>query len=264
VYRHRLDAKRAEQVERLDGEAACKLMESELAGVDFLPSDIRSLVNSPFFQGTYVAREVASDENPSTAGMETSLGMVSLWDGSMLTTFCITRFVFPASWYSMLHFRICLLACAGFVGLLWCRHIGGLFAAGCTAWGCGHVLAIAAGGFGLFKMRTLLWLVWVLLRNQDGDMKLRARLFGPAQKGPRGGELLGLALARAQHEAADLGFLSWICNLDTESPLRSIFRESGNFRTRLMHKSLVETSSTESKEALPQTSPLDFHDPRDI
>jgi len=238
----------AVKVERVDGEAASVLLASELQSVDLLPADLSSLVASPFYLGTFVARYEADG---------TSLAAISLWDSSRLTSFRLTHFIVPAGWYKNPQFRYSFFVVVALLFALWPWHIYELLSQGSYMWGVLHSLGLAFVGFVFWKLRPGFRFLFAML-NAGGQPKIPARLCLPCQRGPRGAELVSSAVVHALGVAKGQGFVSWICNLDKESPLRAAIPGPGNFVTKFMHKWLDGSQGN-----LARLSTSCIHDPRD-
>eukprot|EP00930_Biecheleria_cincta_P099517 TRINITY_DN91143_c0_g1_i1.p1 TRINITY_DN91143_c0_g1~~TRINITY_DN91143_c0_g1_i1.p1 ORF type:complete len:418 (+),score=68.78 TRINITY_DN91143_c0_g1_i1:54-1307(+) len=235
------------EIKKIQGQDAFAMLDAELKGRDFAPADLQDVLRSDFYLGTYVA---------STGD---SFASVSLWDGSGVTTFWISRFLFPAEWYANLWFVVGLSGIGLTLTGAWIAHVFRLFAAGSTRWFLGYSFLTAAVALIVNKLRPMLAFVSIMIKNKDGNMKTRGRFFAVVERGPQGMECLKAAVAHGKQELRRLGFLAWICNLDVKNGTRGAFQADGNFVAKLMHKSFAP-----AKENLPHTSPDDFHDPRDI
>lgn len=244
------------RLKRLEGDAAAKILKEQLSEQDFLPGDVHTLTKSPFFLGTVVAHNGPPGADGSAAE---SFASVSIWDGSSVTSFWVSKFFFPAEWYGRAAFRALLLLTGAMLSGLWLFHIGRLYSDGYHGWASFYMLPTAAFAFGLHKSRKILGFIWLVMQNKDGTMKHRGRIFGLVKRGPQGEDLLRAVIDRAKSELARFGFLAFICNIDRDHPDRGLFGASGNFVAKLMHRSL----EGEDRD-MPRTKPLDFHDPRDI
>lgn len=250
-------------VEKLEGDLASQFLSDSLKGSDCVPCDLSSLTASPFYLGTFVARDfLHNDASPSAASASGSAAAVSLWDSSALSSFSLVRFAAcPAWWFEYRSFRA-LWACGVLmISGLWLRHEWRLLQGGNQIWAASEGLCVAALACGVWKFWSILCLIYHLICTKGAGGKMRARLFAPWCSGPRGHTLLAEAVREAQGEARRRGFLMWICNLDEASPVRSAFGARGSFRTLFMHKSLDHLNGTTS---CPRISNTAFHDPRDI
>eukprot|EP01060_Flectonema_neradi_P021544 TRINITY_DN2925_c4_g1_i1.p1 TRINITY_DN2925_c4_g1~~TRINITY_DN2925_c4_g1_i1.p1 ORF type:complete len:432 (+),score=42.68 TRINITY_DN2925_c4_g1_i1:63-1298(+) len=206
---------------------------------DFALVDMETLFSSPHYIKTFMLAD-----GLSSAG-------VSLWDGGGLTTFCVTRAVFPSWVWSNPLFQLFgfgLLAAAVF-STARCASTS-------SSYGC--MFASGAGSLALAFCLLNLFRVFVFLRPRlDGpNTKLRGRVFAPFCKGPRGKEYLGRVYRFALSHAKKEGFITSICNLDVNSPNRDTYG-SAKFRTDFYGKA-------RNSEEFPMLNPLNFHDPRDL
>eukprot|EP00929_Paragymnodinium_shiwhaense_P059406 TRINITY_DN29757_c0_g1_i1.p1 TRINITY_DN29757_c0_g1~~TRINITY_DN29757_c0_g1_i1.p1 ORF type:complete len:456 (+),score=121.74 TRINITY_DN29757_c0_g1_i1:86-1453(+) len=229
-------------------------------------SEAELLFKSDQFLGMYVA--TPSSSSTASPKAEKEFASVVLWHGSKYSGFTLTRFFgLPSGAY--FGKPGVALACAAACALL--AGYGGLTYAAVShgAWwsmlGC-SLFCAGSAWIGSKAMPFVRVIGSLLKKPASADAKeetelakTRARLWGAVGKGNKAGALLKAAVAAAEAEATESGFVMSVLNMDEDHPLRGHLPR-GKFRTTFMQKAIGQKATS----SLPRLHPLNFHDPRDI